>query len=404
MLCVENKKRFSQSFLVSYTMPPRHRRRRRPVNAPPPSPEELENERIRNAFLTPGHPIAFSTPQRVSQHFNISLEKAKKLLEEIDGYTLHREYKKPSMYNPYYLHHRREQVQADLIDMGRLQTKNDGFKFLLVLIDCMTKKLWVCALRSKTGLRMKLALQRWLTSLNQKPKILKTDRGNEFTCAPVQNLLRRQGVEWQPAFGTLKACIAERVNKTLQVLIYKYLTEFETLKYIHVLDQLVNTYNNRKHRTLEGMTPNEADRPENEGRLQALFHAKYAKIATRRRPTLKFRVGDIVRVKTEPKKISSSSHAYAEQFHGEYYQVVRINRTLPIPLYYIRSTNTLDFIEGGFYGNELQRQRGDKYKIDQVINRQMRRRKPWILVRWKYFGPQWDSWIPEEDVITRFEN
>ena len=378
-------------------MPP-VRRRPRPI-----SPEEILKNQIQTAFTTPGNPIAFSTPDRVSKHFNISPAKAREYLEEIDGYTLHREYKQPQRYNPYYVHNRREQTQADLIDISKIARSNNNVKFLLVIIDIMTKFLWVFPIKNKSGATMRAVLNRWLRGLGaDKPKILKTDRGLEFTCAPVQTLLQNANVEWQPAFGTLKACIAERVNKTLQILIYKYLTEKETLRYIDVLPNLVSTYNKRGHRTLEGMSPENADKPENEAQVQAIFHSRYTQAGALRPVKSKYRVGDIVRVKTEPKKISSSARAYAEQFHGEYFRIVRINRTLPVPLYYLRSTDSGDFIDGGFYANELQRQRGDVYKIEQVLQERRRGRRRELLVKWKYFGPRWNSWVNANDVVGRF--
>lgn len=358
--------------------------------------------RILRSYVTPGHPVAFSAPARVAAHFSISESKAKALLEEVEGYTLHREFKQPKYYNPYYVHGRREQAQADLVDVARLAADNDGVTFLLVLIDIMTKRMWVYPLQNKNGETMRAVMDRWLRSLRTKPEKLMTDRGNEFTARRVQQVFRQHNVEWQPANGTLKASIAERVNKTLQILMYKYMTENETTRYLDKLPALVRTYNHRAHRTLEGMTPSEADKPRNEARLRAIFHSKYEKIGRRRKVNLPFKVGDVVRIKSDPKKITAAARAYAQQFKGEYFRIVRINRTLPIALYYLRSNDNDDYIEGGFYANELQRQRGDVYKIEAELGRRVRRGVREILVKWKYFGPRWNQWIPEADVRRVF--
>lgn len=368
-----------------------------------PDANEREDRAIRAAYVTPGHPVAFSTPTRVANHFGISRPRAKKLLEHIEGYTLHREYKKPRVYNPYYVHGRREQVQGDLIDISSISAHNNGVKFLLLLIDIFTKKIWVYPLKNKTAASVSRALARWLASLRVIPDKLMTDQGLEFKNRPVQNLLQRRGVEWQPAYGTLKAAIAERANKSLQVLIYKYLTEKETLRYVNKLTALVSTYNKRGHRTLEGMSPLEADKPRNENHVRAVFHQRYADIARHRKSSLPFRVGDLVRLKTLAKKaISSSARAYAEQFHGEYYRIVRINRTLPIALYYLKSLDTGERIDGGLYANELQRQRGNLWKIERVLARRTRRGVRQIKVKWKYFSDRWNEWIPEANVQRVF--
>lgn len=363
---------------------------------------EALRRRITRAYTTPGHPAAFSAPARVAECFNITERQAKWVLEHVEGYTLHREYKQPKKYNPYYVRSRREQVQGDLIDISKIKGDNDDITFLLVLIDIFTKYVWVYPIKSKSAAVMELSMRRWLGEIDTPPKKLMTDRGLEFTNRRVQHLLRSRNVEWQAALGTMKAAIAERVNKTLQILIYKYLTQNETIRYIDVLPQLVQTYNRRGHRTLEDMSPEDADRPANQNRVRAIFQNRYTEIAQGRTKNPKFRVGDLVRLKTEPKKITSSAHAYAEQFHGEYFSIIRINRTMPVPLYYLRSLDTGEHIRGGLYANELQLQRGDVWKIERVLNRRTRRGVREILVKWKYFSEQHNEWIPETNVVRGF--
>ena len=362
--------------------------------------------RVMTAYTTPGHPVAFSAPKRVANHFRISLAKAKEILEHLDPYRLHREYHKPTEYNPIYVHERRDQVQADLIDVSRLKLYNDSVCFLLVLIDVMTKKLWVYPLKTKSARSMVTALTAWTTSLGAagQAKVLKTDKGTEFTNAQVRALLRQRRIEWQPALGTLKACVAERVNKTLQILLFKYLTENETFRYLDKLEAMVQTYNTRPHTSLAGMTPEEADRPANQARLQAVFHEKYAKVAGTRRRKVKFAVGDIVRVKTLSKKISPTNRSYAHQFTKEFFTVTRINRTLPIPLYYIRSMDTNDDIDGGFYAEELQRQRvdDDEWKVERVLARRTVRGVRMVKVKWMHFSPAHNSWVREADITRRY--
>ena len=42
-------------------------------------------------------------------------------------------------------------TQSDLIDMQKFSGSNAGFNYILVFIDCFSKKLWVEPLKSKTG-------------------------------------------------------------------------------------------------------------------------------------------------------------------------------------------------------------------------------------------------------------
>jgi len=357
-------------------------------------------KRISTAFRKPGHPVAFSAPDQIRRYFGTSKEKAKKALEHIDSYVLHREYKKPRVYNSYFIYNRRDLLQADLIDIRSIHRENDGTKFLLLIIDVFTKKIWLYPLQDKKGVTMRATLSRWLNELRSKPKVFQTDAGTEFFNRNVGDLFAGYGIEQRVARGTSKASIAERANKSIQILIYKYLTDKETLRYIDVLPQLVKTYNRRGHRTLDMMPPFEADKPRNEERVRGIHVLRYQSVPKKK---ARFKLGDTVRIKTQAKSgVSSNRRAYAEQFFGEYYRIMRINRTMPVPLYYLKSMDSGNMLDQSFYGEDLTRVRGDIFKIENVIPNRIRGRgrNRQILVKFKYFtNPEW---IFERDIIERY--
>ena len=78
--------------------------------------------------------------------------------------------------------------------------------------------------------------------------------------------------------------------------------------------------------------------------------------------------------------------------------MTRINRTLPIALYYIQSLDTLEHVADGLYATELQRQRGDVFKIETVLARRTRNGRRQLYVKWKNFGPEHNDWIDAADV------
>lgn len=358
------------------------------------------DDRIRKNFRSPGHPTAFSAPANIARQYNISEKKAKEILQEVDSYVLHKEYKRPKQYNPYYIYNRRELIQADLIDIRTLQQTNDGVNYLLLAIDVFTRKVHVYPLKRKTAVEMIKALRQYLHDLGPPtPKILMTDAGTEFWARNVRDFLGSKGIILQLAHGTSKASYAERANKTIQVLIYKYLSDQETTRYINVLPNLIKTYNSRGHRNLKYMSPNDADKPENEQRVRAIAVERYSKIR-RKSPTLQ--LGDVVRIKTDPQNVDPARRAYAEQYKGEYFIIIRINKTLPIPLYYLVSMNTNEHIKGGFYSNELSKIQGDVFKIEEVLRERGRGNNKEILVKWKFFNDTHNSWIPARNIVQRF--
>ena len=374
--------------------------------------------RIAKLYKQPGHPIAFSSPKTVYDYFRgrVPLSKIKKALEHVDSYTLHREYKRPKVHNPYYTYNRRRQFQADLIDISGLKRANDNVTFLLVVIDIFSRKIWVMPLKRKTGKETASALRAWFENAladeeEDDRRSFLTDSGKEFLNAEVRSLMREKGVRMYQAKNVNKAAIVERVNKSLQILIYKYLTDSGEARYLDVLPRLVSGYNNRKHSTLNNFTPNEADLERNEIRTRAIHTNRYANILMKsrkkrgKRPRTKrkesrFAVGDRVRIKTLAKAPSSARRSYLQQFHGEYFEIERVDLRMPVTMYWLRSMNTEELIEGGFYANEMTHVRGDIFKIDEIIRTRGRGAKREYFVRWKHFSPRWNSWVKADDVDT----
>jgi transposase InsO family protein len=382
-------------------MPGRRGRRRRGAIAAQrrADPDRLRQE-IKETFRRPGHKVAFSAPGNVARSFGITQEKARQILEEVDSYVSHREYKRPSVFNPYYVYKRRELIQADLIDISELRAFNSGVRYLLLIIDVFTKKIWVYPLKTKEGIRVRDSLEDWLDRIgNPPPEVFATDAGNEFYNQHVRTLLNSRGVRQEKSVGTCKAAVAERANKSLQVLLYKYMSEMQTKTYLDKLDKIVETYNKRGHRTLNFMSPNMADLPRNEAEVRGFHVARYAKIKKKK---LKFNVGEVVRIKLESKVLSPQSRAYKPQFKGEYFVIREINTRLPIPLYYLKAMENNEEIKGGFYSNELTAVRGDEFKVERVLDERGEGPNKELLVRWMHFGPDWDSWIPASSV--RFYN
>lgn len=351
--------------------------------------------------------MAFSSPGALYRYFGgqVTEKTIRDALAHVDSYTLHREYKQPAVYNPYYAYRRRTRFQADLIDISKLKASNRGTTFLLVVIDIFTRKIWVMPLARKTAEATAEGLSSWLESMREEEgdadgeRFFLTDSGKEFLNARVRALMRDNNVTMEIARNINKAAVVERVNKSLQVLIYKYLTDRGETKYIDILPALVSGYNNRKHRSLNFMTPNEADRPRNENRVRAVQTQRYAKnVAKRSKGQPKFVIGDMVRIKTYAKAPSSARRAYLPQFHGEYFKVIGINRRMPITMYQLRSMDTEEDIEGGFYANELTLVKGESFKIERIIRQRGRAPNREYFVKWKYFSPRWNSWVREQDV------
>ena len=78
----------------------------------------------------------------------------------------------------------------------------------------------------------------------------------------MRQFCEEQEIKQTTPYTTSHAPHVERVQATLQNLIYKHITSRMNFRYIDNLDKLVSTYNNRVHRST-GLTPNQGKGSEN---------------------------------------------------------------------------------------------------------------------------------------------
>ncbi len=100
----------------------------------------LYNEGVLQRYATLPNAEAFGGVNRVAEHHHMGNETANNILSHSTAYTLHRQYRRPVKKNPYYIVFKRQQIQADLMDVSSLELDNDGINFLVVTIDCFTRK------------------------------------------------------------------------------------------------------------------------------------------------------------------------------------------------------------------------------------------------------------------------
>ena len=362
---------------------------------------EAMKKEIITAYRTPGHPVAFSAPGRVAEHFGIRVKDARNILQKIDSYTTHKEFKRPRQFNPYFIYEPTF-FQCDLMETRPFAKYNDGTNYLCLIICVFSRKIWVYPMKNKRGETMEQVLRQWFDELplHVRVKTFMSDRGMEFTCSQVRNLLQSKGIKHQLAVGTSKCAYAERAQKSFQLILYKYLSDAETVRFIHVLPAIVKTYNTRGHRSLKGLAPNEAFLKKNRTYVRGLHMERYAKVK-KRKPNLK--VGDIVRVKSAPSsKVATAARSYVQQFKGEYFTIVRVNTKLPIPMYELKSLDSGETIIGQFYESELSKLEPESFKVERVIRWKGRRPNRRALVKWVNFSDEHNSWIRERDIVETF--
>lgn len=272
-------------------------------------------------------------------------------------------------------------MQADLVDMREYEKENQGYKYILVVINCFSKYVWTFPLKSKTAKEVAENLENVFKI--QTPMHLCTDSGGEFTGKEVQALMKKYNVAHYVVYSEKKASIVERVNRTLKGMMWKEFNMQGTYKWLDLIKNVVNAYNNRKHRTI-GMKPAEVKKKHEKLLLKTVFNR--IKMTT----TPKYQVGDYVRIS---KFRGAFDKQYKPNWSTEIFTIKKVQLTNPVT-YLLQDENNQD-IKGGFYELQLQKVKySDIYLVEKVLKRKGKK----VFVKWLGFDNKHNSWIAKDNI------
>lgn len=176
-------------------------------------------------------------------------------------------------------------------DYKKILKANDGYKYILNIIDTFSKFVWAVPLKTKTGSEianefLKL-LENVKTNGHNPPRKLHVDKGKEFYNKNLREILNKYDIIMYSTGTENKASIVERFNRTLGDKLKPLL--FKNPRWIDVLPKIIKTYNNTMHRTIK-MKPVEVKKNNEDYLLASVYNHRITKT------TPKYTVGDRVRL------------------------------------------------------------------------------------------------------------
>ena len=113
----------------------------------------------------------------------------KNYLVEQPVYTKHRPAVQKFPTRRAIVHSLDHQHQSDLCDMRSFVAQNDGFNYIMTIIDVLSKYAWAAPIKRKTGYFITETITETFERNFQtrKPKLLHTDLGSEFIIKKTQN-------------------------------------------------------------------------------------------------------------------------------------------------------------------------------------------------------------------------
>ena len=145
----------------------------------------------------------------------VPVKKLKSIMRKNLIYSLHKPVRVRNTRNPTVANSINHQWAADLADMKNLIRYNKGVKYLLTVVDVLSKYAWVVHMKNKTGAEQKRAFESVLKE-GRKPLRLQTDKGSEFCNKSFQEYLKQQKINHFNTQSDTKASVVEKFNKTLK--------------------------------------------------------------------------------------------------------------------------------------------------------------------------------------------
>ena len=218
---------------------------------------------LRAIYYDQKNPASFSSSLRLYKaakeiNPNITHSIVKDWLSGEFTYTLHKPLRKKFLRNPIIVEDIDQQWEADLVDMQEFQSQNDNYKYILTVIDVLSKYAWVVPLKDKSAKSIVEAFKIILQG-NRKPFFIRTDQGKEFVNQNFKRFIKPKDIHHFTSKNTdIKCAIVERFNRTLKGRMFKYFTSKGTRRYIDILQDLVDAYNSSYHRSIK-MRPIDAN-------------------------------------------------------------------------------------------------------------------------------------------------
>ena len=357
---------------------------------------------LRQIYYDPSHPASYEGRKALYNavkkdgRFRVSHSQIKKWLQNQSTYSLNKAVKRNFTRGRVIVSGIDDQWDADLASFSRYEDANDGYRYLLVVIDIFSRYAWVEPIKDKSARRIVAAFNRIL-SKGRSPRRLRSDAARDFTSKIFQRYLKTQKIAHFTTHTEKQANYVERFIKTLKGRIWRHMRATNSSRYIDVLQDLVNSYNRAWHSGIKSEPINV--NKENESKLWWQMYWPKSDFIKQKEPKIEFlfKVGDRVRISYLR---SAFQREYDIKWSGEIFKVTKRFVRQGQPIYKIVDWYN-NPVEGTFYQKELQKvyiKDTDTWKIEKILKYKGTGRNKLAKVRWLNWPKKFDSWIYASEI------
>ncbi|RWS21677.1 hypothetical protein B4U80_04436 [Leptotrombidium deliense] len=174
---------------------------------------------------------------------------------------------------------------------------------------------------------------------------------------------------------------------------FKYFTANGTRKYIDVLQDFVDSYNNTFHRTIKMKPSQVTEKNETE-----VFHNIYkTSIRNLNKQTHKGLIENNATVRKKLKR-NPFDKGYYSNWTDQLFKIHSSSNTKNIPMYTLANEQG-EVLKGKFYKEDIQPVRNDSVlRVEKILKRRKRNGKVEYFVKWLNHPNSYNSWEPQESI------
>ena len=230
-----------------------------------------------------------------------------------------------------------------------------------------------------------------LTTVNLRhPQRKQTNKSKEFLNSDFQALMKRHGIQYFASESERTAAVVERFNRTIKTRIWTYFSDRGTVRWIDIIQDLVDAYNNLRHRSI-CMAPADVQKKD-ENRLWVRL---FGDGDTHLKPQIP--QGAMVRASSHKTIFDKGYMPNWTKEHFTVSQAVPHRRGSKRLLYKLVVYND-KAVKGSWYPEEIQEISDNQYRIEKVLRRRiLPDGTKELFVRWEGWPKEYNSWIKETD-------
>lgn len=364
------------------------------------------SDALAKLYYDPESPASYASIRKLAKYaaqHGITEKQCEAWLQGQDAYTMHRKVVKQFQRTKYLVLTMNDIWQADLCVMNTLSKYNDGIRYLLFVIDCFSRFLYVIPMQQKTAVATCDAFEALFRGSVEKPKNFMVDQGGEFLNYKIKKFMEKHKVNYYCTDNTETKCVfAERVIRTIKDKLYRHMTANNTHRYIDVLPKIISTYNNTVHSAIKMAPTNVNKENECDIRDNVLKSISKQKRQHQYKDGKKLRINDTVRI---TKITKAFTKGYETKWTEEIFKISGIVKG-STPIRYRLTDLYGQVIRGSFYQQEIQKVNPKRfYKVESILAEGKRagkngRKEDQVLVKYLGYPASMAEWIPRSSLKT----